>query len=92
MAPSKLIAPAFLLLVEIKRALSPCQILDFLKVLHKTAEQACHAFATYYPGVNAFGAVIALGDCWSISVPISESSDLTFPVPLELGISDMSKT
>ena len=53
-----------LLLVEIKKAKPSCQIFDFAQVLLQTNQQACHAFASY-PGVTAFGLVIALGDCWT---------------------------
>jgi hypothetical protein len=53
-----------LLLVVIKRAMPSCQIFDFLKVMGQTNQQARHAFASY-PKVDAFGLVIALGDCWT---------------------------
>ena len=78
-----------LLLVEIKKAMpsGSCRIFDFAKVLQQTDEQARHAFASY-PGVNALGAVIALGDCWTYreyfrkdlrpSPSLSERLDPTF--------------
>ena len=53
-----------LLLVEIKRAASSCQIFEILLVLDQTDEQAHHAFASY-PRVNVFGLIISLGDCWT---------------------------
>ena len=52
-----------LLLVEIKKATSSCQIFDFLSVLDQTDEQARHAFASY-PRVNTFGLIVALGNRW----------------------------
>ena len=76
-----------LLLVEIKKAKTSCQIYDFVQVLLQTNQQARHAFASY-PGVDALGMVVALGDCWTYreylrsdmkpSPGLSESIDPTF--------------
>jgi len=52
------------LLVEIKKILTPCQLSDFAAVFQQTDQQARHVFASY-PEVNTFGLIIALGDCWT---------------------------